>query len=44
VYADFAPSTSEADLLARAFAPKADTKVDTKTSDTEEHSPTPEAA
>jgi integrase len=42
VYADFAPGTSETDLLDRAFAPKADTKVDTKVSDIEEHLETPE--
>lgn len=39
VYADFAPSTAEADLLADAFV---DTKPDTKLSDTEEPSATPE--
>jgi hypothetical protein len=44
VYADFAPSTREADLLDLAFAADARTKSRTKTSDTEEHSPTPEAA
>jgi hypothetical protein len=43
VYADFAPSTSEADRLEAAFAADAGINPGINLSDTEEHSPTPEA-